>query len=159
MDVSVASRDKEAAMKKMLILLPFILALMLGSMSCGNSEVVYEEGYVDGYEEGYLDGYMVGYEEGLQAFQPEGEVINILSYNLERDISGWVDVMGEVQNLSNNGVNVTVQCALVDSAGQIVRTSDVYMLYIAPQGTTFFTIEFNACVPEAVDARFILTEH
>jgi flagellar biosynthesis/type III secretory pathway protein FliH len=140
-----------------------------GTRTNGNStetkDTAYDEGYQDGYEkghkEGYNEGYDVGYQDGFdestRLFGPKDELVEIVSYELTRDSSLWVEVVGELQNISNRTLLVEVTCALLDNNGTIVATSESYDTFsqrLEPQQKAFFTFDSFFQQPTAVDARF-----
>jgi flagellar biosynthesis/type III secretory pathway protein FliH len=119
----------------------------------------YQEGQTAGYQTGYKAGYQKGFDESTALLQPQAELVKILTYKLTRDYLDWLTVPVELQNISNKTLDVTVTCALLDSNGAIVATSQSFTNYqkiLQPQQTDFFTFVNFFKQPQAVDARFTL---
>lgn len=117
----------------------------------------YKMGYVNGYKDGHVvgskDGYEKGFAESTRLFGPKEELVKILSYKLVRGNINWVEVVGELQNLSNRRLGVTVTGVVLDSKGEILKTGFPWQQDVAPQEKAFFSLLGFHEQPKAVDAR------
>jgi flagellar biosynthesis/type III secretory pathway protein FliH len=115
----------------------------------------YQDGYSVGSKDGYKEGYQKGFDESTSLFGPKDELVKVLSYKLTRNKVGWVEVSGEVQNLSNSKLSITIDCALIDSNGGIITSSSVpFRGSLQSQQKAFFSFSDFYERPQAVDARF-----
>jgi len=172
-------------MKKMLVLLMMLLlAIVLGSINCSNNEKEsYQRGYETGYTQGreaslakyetslaeakklcernlaaaYQEGYKKGVDESALLSGPKDELVKVLSYNLVRGTLDWIEVVGELQSLSNRQLYVTVTGALLNSNGEIISTGYQWHSYVGAQQKAFFKLDGFHAQPQAVDARLTVT--
>jgi len=166
-------------MRSLLILLALSLMIMIsGFIGCSDTvsyQRGYEAGYIQGRETCQLEinkikadteklvqnavnyGYRTGYNKGIdECTQPsvsQTELVKVLSYNLVRDTADWVTVVGELQNLSNRKLYVSITGALLNSSGEIISTSRNWNQYIEPQQKAFFKLDGFFKQPNAIDAR------
>lgn len=120
----------------------------------------YQTGNQTGYDAGYKNGFQTGFDECTRLLGPKDELVKVLSYKMTRDSLGWVSVVGELQNISNRTLSVTLTGALLNSSGEIIATGstlDVLNKALQPQGKAFFTLNSFYQQPQAVAARFTIT--